>query len=701
MKRLATFPSRARYRMRHQHDNRWLFPIATSALLLPFLVGAALILALEPSRSFVEAQAAIDQRASRLSADVPGSGRLDQGIPQTATIRSRDGTVLGTVNDAHHGRRTSVRLGDISVQMIAATLAAEDRRYFEHSGVDTIGLARAITQNLQDDGVSSGASTIEMQLARNLFLVDERTEQTLARKVREAAVALQLDRVFTKPDILEAYLNVVYYGANAHGVEAAAQTYFAKSARDLTLSESALIAGLTQSPTVLNPLKNPDGARERQRYVLDHMVASKVVTAEEADEAWASPLDLVGFATPDRLAPHWVDYIQQYVRRAWGPEALYLDGLDVTTSIDLDVQRMAERIVAANEDLRRRVGANNTAVVVLDAATSQVLAMVGSKDFNDRSIDGEVNVALAGRQPGSSIKPVVYLAGFERGLNPSLRVADEITPFSAPPGQPSYVPSNYENKYYGNVSLRDALGNSLNVPAVKVLKYVGVPSFLDLARRLGITSLDGWDPRWLSLTLGGGEVSLLELTGAYATVARLGEYRPTQPLVRVKSARGARAYDVGPQSGAQVVDPRVAYQLLHVMGDVGARRVAFGDASPLNLPRPHMVKTGTTDDYRDTWTVGCVPQVCVGVWVGNTRNTPMVQASSSLTAGKIWVDTINALVERSRWAPEPFPVPSGLVFKRIPSSSGARPGARDYEEVFLPGSEQTFDLKMDWMQPTP
>jgi membrane peptidoglycan carboxypeptidase len=337
------------------------------------------------------------------------------------------------------------------------------------------------------------------------------------------------------------------------------------------------------------------------------------------------------------------------------------------------------------------------AMVVIEPATGQVLAMVGSTDFDDRSIAGEVNVATSPRQPGSSIKPLVFLSGFEHGLNPAVEVEDARTDFSAPPGQPPYRPENYENKYYGRTTLRDALGNSLNVPAVKVLKYVGVPAVQDLARRLGITSLDDWDPRWLSLTLGGGEVRLLELTGAYATVARGGRHVPVESLLDVTGSRGLELHRAGDgQSGEQVVDPRSAYQLLHVLGDPGARLATFGPNTPLNLDRPHMVKTGTTDDYRDTWTIGCVPQVCVGVWMGNTNNDPMVKVSSSLTAGKVWVEMMQALIERNQWEPVPWPKPDGVTVTRIPNVGSTRAGQPDHEEVFLDGQEQRGTLEMDW-----
>ncbi len=636
----------------------------------------------------------------RRSVQVPNTPLLDAGLPQSATILARDDTPLAEITDIHYGHRVSVPLAKVAPVMVFATVAAEDQRFFNHNGVDPFGIVRAVGQNLGGDGIMSGASTLEMQLVRNLFLSDERNDQTLQRKVKEAVAAVQLDQIVDKTTVVEAYLNTVYYGNLSYGVEAASRRYFDKHASELTLPEAALLAGLPQSPSAYDPTRQPDMAKIRRDHVLDRMVDSGFISEQEGLDAEEQPIRLASAAAIEKQAPHWTNYIQDLARERFGPEALFTGGLRMETTIDLDVQRMAEQIVAANEPVRRLARANNTSVVVIDPRSSQVLAMVGSKDFNDTSIAGQVNVALAARQPGSSIKPLVYLAGFERGLNPATELIDAITAFPAPRGQAAYVPANYENKYYGRVPIRDALGNSLNIPAVKVLKYVGVPALQDVARRFGISTLDNWNPQWLSLTLGGGEVRLLELTNAYATISRLGRYSPPEVFRRVETTRGELVYEADPEPrGKQVADPRLTYQLLHMMGDAGARQVTFGPSSPLNLPRPHMVKTGTTDDYGDTWTLGCVPQVCVGVWMGNTNSDKMVKVSSSLTAGKIWLETINSLIEKNGWEPEPFPVPDGLVFKQVPNHSGARPGGGTREEVFVSGNEAINPLETDWSRP--
>jgi penicillin-binding protein 1C len=623
--------------------------------------------------------------------DLPSAGPLDRDLPQTAQITSRDGTVLAEIDDVRYGRRTFVPLSEMTRDLVTATMATEDWRYYDHPGVDPIGLARALGTNAESGSASQGASTIEMQLTRNLFLADERTDRTLTRKLKEALAAVELDKRYSKDELLEAYLNVVFYGNRAFGAEAAAQTYFGKSARDLTLPEASLLAGLPQSPTRYNPLVNLDAAKDRQKAVLARMVDVDLITADQAYQAHAAPLSFKVAQQPPLRAPHWRNYIRDLVRARFGPEELFTGGLSIRSTIDLEIQQLAEQVVARSDDVRLEAHANNSAMVVIEPATGQVLALVGSKDFSDVSIDGQFNVATSVRQPGSSIKPLVFLSGFEHGLNPAVEVEDARTDFSAPPGQPPYRPENYENKYYGRTTLRDALGNSLNVPAVKVLKYVGVPAFQDLARRLGISTLDRWDPQWLSLTLGGGEVRLLELTGAYATLARGGNHIPVESLLDVRTTRNETLYETrGGRNGEQVVDPRLVYQLLHVMGDPGSRLLTFGADTPLNLGRPHMVKTGTTDDYRDTWTIGCVPQVCVGVWMGNTNNDPMVKTSSSLSAGKMWVEMMQALIARNQWEPVPWPKPEGVV---------VTPGPGGREDVFLTGHEERFLLEMDWMRP--
>ena len=693
------------YRARRRRPRRP--PVRTRGLLL-LVVGSLILgplaLAACGAVTKVGGAAAIQARgivnADRVDvADLPS---LDSGMPQTATILARDGSVLAQVNDVNYGHRTYVPLSDISPALVQATVAAEDRRFYSHNGVDPLGLVRALTENAGSEGISSGASTIEMQLARNIFFPDERTEQTLSRKIKEAVAAMQLDEEYSKDQVIEGYLNIVYYGNQAYGAEAAAERYFGTSAKDLDLPEAAMLAGLPQSPSAYDPLQNFGAAKQRQGYVLDQMALDGFITRDEADAAFAEQLDFGRVAPPPTRAPHWVNYIEDRVREDFGPEALYTEGLTIKTTLDPEIQSIAEQVIANGAGVRQLGHANNSSMVVIDPRNGQILAMVGSVNFSDPSLAGQVNVSVADRQPGSSIKPLLYLAGFEHGLNPATQMDDVPTAFSAPPGQPLYQPTDFEDKFYGRVTIRDALGNSLNVPAVKTLKYIGVPALQEMARRLGITTLDDWDRHWLSLTLGGGAVKLLELTGAYSYIAREGNKIPIEPYLDVTTSHGDVLHEAADDpAGEQVVDPRVAYQLLSIMGDANARLVTFGPATPLNIGRPHMMKTGTTDDYRDTWTVGCLPQVCVGVWMGNTNNDPMLKVSSSLTAGKMWVDMMHALIDRYQYPPDPFPVPDGLVFKDIPNVGVTRPGQATHQEVFLQGHEDQVFLNMDWARPDP
>jgi penicillin-binding protein 1C len=630
--------------------------------------------------------------------DIPSAGALDQGMPQTSMILARDGTKLAEINDVQYGRRLVKPLSEMSPYLVLATVAAEDRRFFSHTGVDPIGFLRALVQNASSDGVASGASTLEMQLIRNLYMPDEKTEQTISRKLREALAARELDERASKSEVIETYLNSVYYGNQSYGAEAASQRYFGHSAKTLSIAEAALLAGLPQSPTAYDPLIHFSEAKMRQQHVIDLMQEAELITIEQANTAANEKIEFRQQAQPEPRFQHWVNYVTDLARSKFGPDALFTGGLRINTTLDPVVQSLAEDVVGRNDEIRNQARANNSAMVVIDPATSEILAMVGSKNFWDQTVAGQVNVAMAGRQPGSSIKPLVYLTGFEKGLSPATEVQDRVTQFSAPLGQPSYTPENYENKYYDLVTLRDALGNSLNVPAVKVLKYVGVPAFKDLADRFGITTLDDWNPEWLSLTLGGGEVRLTELTGAYAAISRMGAYRPVEPLLGVQTSRGQVLYAGADKPATQVVDPRIAYQLVNVMGDVDARQVTFGAQSPINLPRPHMMKTGTTDDYRDTWTIGCLPQVCVGVWMGNTNNEPMQKVSSSLTAGKLWVEMMQTLIDQFDYPPVEFQQPDGMRVERIRNVGNVRPGQPDHEEVFLAEQKGRGILDMNWME---
>ena len=581
---------------------------------------------------------------------------------KSVRIYDRHGTLLWEFFDPEGGRRVPVRLSEVSQHVVDATLAAEDAHFFDNPGFDPRAMLRALLQNVQSSGVVSGASTLTQQLARNVFMTEEeRTRRTILRKLRETALAYELTEVYPKEVLLEMYLNEIYYGHLAYGIEAAALTYFGKHARDLTLGESALLAGLPQAPSTYDPFANLPQARARQAYVLDQMVRYGFVSREEADAARAEPLVLHREEEHMR-APHWVMYIRSLLEERYGARAMYERGLQVRTSLDLTLQEALQRVVQDNVEVLRGRDANNAALVAIDATTNEILAMVGSRDYWDERIDGQVNVALALRQPGSALKPFVYLAAFKRGWTPATVVDDVPTCFNVGRGLPKYCPDNFDSKFYGPVTIRDALGNSLNIPAVKALEYATVPAVVDLFHQVGLTSITNRNPYWLSLTLGGAEVRLLDLTNAYSVFPNLGRYRPPVAILEVADADGNVIETTTPGDGTQVVDPRLAYMITHILTDRYAHYATYSPTNILNtLPRTAAWKTGTTDNYRDTWTIGYTPDLVVGVWLGNTDNTPTRRVWSSVGAGKIWAEAMQVAWGVLQQPAREFERPEGLV----------------------------------------
>lgn len=603
---------------------------------------------------------------------------------KTAQIYDRKGNLLWEFYDAQGGRRTVVPLSQISQYLIDATLAAEDANFYSNPGVDLRSILRAIVQNIQADETISGASTITQQLARNVILTpEERSERSLYRKIREAVLAFQLTQKYSKSQILEMYLNEIYYGNVAYGVEAAAQTYFSKHARDLTLPEAALIAGLPQAPALYDPLRNPSAAKERQLYVLDQMARHGFITEEQAEQAKRERLNYTPLKR-DLLAPHWVMYVRDLLEQRYGPDVLYQGGLKIFTTLDLDLQNKLEQVARSNADLLAQRDANNTAIVAINPKTGEILAMVGSMDYYNQDIDGQVNVITSppGRQPGSSIKPLVYLTAFARDYAPATVVVDEPISITDQAGQ-VWRPQNFDRRFHGSVTLRTALGNSLNIPAVKVLQHVGIDAAVDMARKLGITTWTDRSRLGLSLTLGGAEVLPLELAGAYATLANNGRRIPTVAITKIVDAEGNVLEDYKVPQGEQVVDPRAAYMVTSILRDNNARLITYGPNSPLKLDRPAAVKTGTTDNYRDTWTVGYTPNLVIGVWVGNTDGHPMKEVLSSMSAGKIWREAMDTAIAELNLPPEEFPRPSGLTEVEVCGDTAMRPGQPFcYKDIF-------------------
>jgi 1A family penicillin-binding protein len=632
-------------------------------------------------------------------ADLPSPESLAaRSSPSTTKILDRNGRLLYEVLDPRSGRRTRVRLDELPPHLVRAVIAVEDARFYENWGVDPAGVARAAWQSFRAGGIVSGASTITQQLARLLLMTpDERESRTALRKLREMTLAIRLNAIYEKDALLEMYLNEVYFGEMAYGVEAAAEAYFGKPASQVDLAEAALLAGLIQSPAAYDPLVYLDAARSRQQVVLGLMERQGVITPREAESARNEPLHFPGQASNELTAPHFVAYVRGLLESRYGAEAVNAGGLVVTTTLDLALQRAAETSVSQQlADLERRVkqqgepdrNVHDAALVALEVSNGQVLAMVGSAKYADESIDGAVNVALALRQPGSSIKPLTYAAAFDRGLTPATVVADVPATFLTREGD-LYSPLNHDQLWHGPISLRQALATSSNMAAVRVLDTIGVPALVETARALGISSFSDPDRFGLALTLGGGEVTLLELTAAYAGLARGGVAAAPVSVIAVRLPDGSVDRWQAPGRVA-AVSPQAAYLVTDILADNLARMPAFGEDSPLQLYRPAAAKTGTTTDFRDNWTLGYTPDLAVGVWVGNADNQPMVRSSGITGAAPIWHSFMAAALA-SRQALT-FARPQGLTQAQVCETSGllATPDCgRTRWELFKAGTEPT------------
>jgi 1A family penicillin-binding protein len=641
-----------------------------------FIAGGLLALAL---LSTVTASVVI----RRIVVDLPSPDRLyERAAAPSTRIYDRHGRLLYEILDPHGGAHAPLPLAEVPPACIEATVATEDASFYSNPGVDLWAIVRALRINLRGGEILSGGSTITQQLARNLLLLpEERTEISLERKLRESILAWRLARTYTKDEILTLYLNETYYGNLAYGIEAAARTHFAKSAAELDLAECALLAGLPQSPAPYNPLENPQAAKARQSVVLGLMVKHGYISPQEADLAADEKLYFASVLFPIQ-APHFVMLVRGQLERDFGLEAIYTRGLEVHTTLDLDAQNAAQRFVrhrlaqlASSQDVDQPSHeVRNAAVVVIDPNTGEVLALVGSPDYFDPRIDGAVNAAVTIRQPGSSIKPITYAAAFDPTLPDPLTAAtmmmDVRTAFVTREGEP-YVPRNYDRQWRGPVLLREALASSYNLIAVQVLDHVTIERMTALARSMGITTFDDADRWGLALTLGGGEVRLLELTAAYGAFANGGYRLEPVTITRVEDGHGQvlKAWDA--TLGPRVMDERVAHLITDILSDNFARAPTFGEGSALRLSRPAAAKTGTTSDWRDNWTVGYTPDLVVGVWTGNADNQPMQHVSGVEGAAPIWHDVMETLLKG--WPVREFVEPPGMVWVEVCADSGLPP----------------------------
>ncbi|MGW8319169.1 MAG: PBP1A family penicillin-binding protein [Candidatus Promineifilaceae bacterium] len=627
--------------------------------------------------------------ASQLPA--PSELRSRASTFETALILDREGQVLYSLADPQTGNRSYVPLNRIAPALQEATIATEDARFYTNPGFDPVAIVRAVVQAAQEGEAVSGASTITQQLARALLLdEEERTQRTFSRKVKEIILAAELFRTYPKDEILELYLNEIYYGNRAYGIEAAAQTYFGKSAADLTLAEASLLAGLPQAPALWDPFTAPEAALARQREVLGLMVGSGYITPAEAQAAIEESAPVVRNLKPPDVTirhPHFTFTVLQQLEAEIGAQAIYRGGLRIYTTLDPAAQRLAEETIAAARDSINAAGANNAALVTVQPQTGEILALVGSLDFNDENIDGQVNLALSPRSTGSAIKPMVYLTAMEQGWTPATLLWDVQTEFSDG-ANPPYVPKNYDDEFHGPLRMRPALGNSYNIPAVKTLEFVGVCNFIANVQKVGLTSLqdpgcaESGQPRnyGLSLTLGGGEISPLDMAGAFGVLANQGRYIQPYTISRIEDRSGQLIFEQPPAEAAQsqVVRPEHAYLLSDILSDNGARQPEFGSNNLLQIGGHQVaVKTGTsgTDrfDVRDGWTIGYTPEVVTAVWVGNTGNQPVGEGQSGYRmAAPIWNSFMsNYLAGRP---PVNFSRPPGISEVEICADSGAQPG---------------------------
>ena len=565
---------------------------------------------------------------------------LERNIAQSTKIYDRTGqTVLYEIFAEE--RRSLVELEDLPQDLINATLVAEDKDFFNHPGFDLKAIARAIIIDVIRGGKVQGASTLTQQFVKNAFLT---TQKTYKRKITELLLAYKIEKKYSKQEILKMYFNEIPYGSNAYGAESASQIYFGKSVKDLSLDECVILAALPKAPTYYSPYGNHSADLiSRRDHILDSLVEQNYISEELSQQT--KKIDTLSKITPrweNIIAPHFVMYIKELLTEKYGERLVEQGGLKVISSLDLKKQKIAEAAIEkyakGNE---KNYKAQNASLVSLDVATGDILAMVGSKDFFNDSIDGQVNITLSSRQPGSSFKPIVYAAAFEKGYTPDTILFDVETSFgpSGPDGK-EYIPQNYNNKTFGPVTIRKALAGSLNIPGVKTLYLAGINNVLDLAQKMGYTTLTDKTRYGLSLVLGGGEIKLLEHVSAFSIFARDGKKIPYNAILRVEDAQRKILEEIDYQLliPQQVVTPQTARLINNILSDNQSRAYVFGEKNNLTLAdRPVATKTGTTNNFHDAWTIGYTPQLVTGVWVGNSRNEAMAdKADGSVVAAPIW-----------------------------------------------------------------
>ncbi|MBW7882162.1 MAG: transglycosylase domain-containing protein, partial [Caldilineaceae bacterium] len=655
------------------------------------------------------------------ASQLPDVSLIEQQQDQFQTVRIYDRTGKYLLYESvdprpFGGDRRYVALDRMTPWVWKAAVALEDRNFWENPGINVRGLFRSFVSNVQGGDVQGGSS-ITQQLIKNVIIPpEERAQQSYARKIKEVILALEATRRYSKEELLEWYLNFNFYGNLAYGVEAASQVYFGKSASNLSLAEAAMLAAIPQYPA-LNPIDNPEDAKRRQGVTLQAMVDAGYITRAEADAAFAEELQLrrsVAERFDVMTAPHFALYVLDQLKKQYNtlddPFFMWRKGLTIYTTLDVELQKYAEQVAREQVEILKDQdkNASNAAVVAIKNDTGEILAMVGSLDYNNKEIDGQVNLALAERQPGSSFKPYVYLTALQQGMTPATMILDVPTAFPQADGS-YYRPENYDRQYHGPVPLRIALARSYNIPAIKVMEQVGVANALRTAHRMGINGLNrGLNFYGLSLVLGGGEVALLDHTYAYSVLANSGVmvgeakpadeiesgYRTLDPvsILQVRDSDGNILKKYEAPDAERIFSAEVAYLMQDIMSDDVARAPAFGANTALTLPdRKIAAKTGTTNGFKDNWTMGFTPQLTVGVWVGNTDNESMQNVTGLSGAAPIW----NAVMRKYHESEPPqwYDMPPGIVQRVVCMPSGLLPTDQCQEqraEIFVAGTEPTI-----------
>ncbi|MBI3633908.1 MAG: PBP1A family penicillin-binding protein [Candidatus Vogelbacteria bacterium] len=619
---------------------------------------------------------------------IPDFKGLDERqVAESTKIYDRTGKVL--LYDVHQNvTRKVVSYGDISPYLRNATIAIEDSNFYNHPGIELGSMIRSTLINLESGSLKQGGSTITQQVIKNTLLT---SDKSFARKIKEIILALKLERAMTKEEILTLYLNEIPYGGSIYGVEDASQKFFGVSAKDLTLVQAAYLASIPQAPTFYSPYGNNRAKlNDRKNIVLDKMIEQKMITKTEGSTA---KKEVVVFLPRDDggiKAPHFVEFVKSYLENKYGKDYLETKGLKITTTLNWELEQKAEEIVSKYAaDNEKKFNAKNAGMVAIDPKTGQILGMVGSRDYFDTTNDGNFNVTLAHRQPGSTFKPFVYATAFNKGYLPETVLLDLPTQFQttcSPEGKPllpstkesdCYMPVNNDGKYRGPISLRNALAQSINIPAIKLLYLVGINDSIKTAQNMGIAGLDDPMRYGLTLVLGGGEVSPLDLTSAYSVFANEGIRNPYTAILKIEDSSGQILEQFTPEE-TRVLPENTAKMINSVLSDKVARAPLYGQNSILDIPgRDVAVKTGTTNDYRDAWAVGYLPNIAVGVWAGNNDNTPMEKKVAGFIAIPIWNEFMH---EAAKTLPtENFPKPNDVDLEKVkPALRGLWEGGQSY-----------------------